>query len=661
MVTRLNKNYQYNLKVFKVYFPEVYKLLEENKDDSYCVEIDNNDINISKDGKFLYPRDTQKYFDKLIDSYKQKGTKSLLKYEIGVLLEDDSLKHFGIQSIHKKYMLDITKEYIKTYNKYPIINEDILPKHNNFYSSIIYGIGLGYHILPLVKHFNIRHLYLVDINIEMLRASLYTINWYEISNYFKQENYTLNISIDIDGNTEKLTKQILTNIFLKQHLAYYNIGEFISYDDSSLIDIKNKINNNINRYTGTFLGYFDDEKWGLQHTINNLKYNIPILTSNSIQVDKNKFIFIIGNGPSLDQYIKVIKKYKDNAIVIASGSAINSLYRYNIVPDIYLAIERTIMDYNAIAYLPKKYLNKITFIGMSTIHPRLFTPFKKRFMFLKSHDTGTKFINNEKYKVLNYSNPTVTNGVLSLSISLGFKNICLFGMDFGYKDLKNHHSEKSIYLDSSTSYSKKVFKKDIEIESVDGDTIYTQSVYNDSRKMIEELIKNSAKDINIYNFSNGAKIEGTKRVINPKDIKLHKQKIDKKRVLKTITKQFTKYSKKINIDYKQIEKDLKKLQELIKQSDIKEPYDILILFDKFNNLLNLLFQKNKFMRNMLIGTMSLYFSQIYSYCSIYDASDRRNKEFLSNSLNILDNTLISIRYEIQRIELYIDTPFKWNE
>ncbi|MEA3315273.1 MAG: hypothetical protein U9Q30_05400, partial [Campylobacterota bacterium] len=183
---------------------------------------------------------------------------------------------------------------------------------------------------------------------------------------------------------------------------------------------------------------------------------------------------------------------------------------------------------------------------------------------------------------------------------------------------------------------------------------------NNSRKMIEELIKNSPKDIKIYNFSNGAKIEGATRVINPKDIKLHKQKIDKKKTIKDISKQFLIYNKDIKINYKDIDRNIKKLQNLIKNSDIKEAYDILILFDKFNSLLTTLFQENKFIKSMLIGTLSLYFSQIYSYCSIYEISNNKNKEFLSKSIKILNNTLKSIRYEIKRIELYIDTPFIWS-
>ncbi|MEA3314429.1 MAG: 6-hydroxymethylpterin diphosphokinase MptE-like protein, partial [Campylobacterota bacterium] len=385
--------------------------------------------------------------------------------------------------------------------------------------------------------------------------------------------------------------------------------------------------------------------------------------NNSIQVDKDKFVFVIGNGPSLDNYIKIIKKYRDNAIVIASGTAINSLYNYNIVADIYVAIERTITVYDSISDLPKDYLDKITIIGMNTIHPRLFTQFNKKFMFLKSQDTGTDFINNSKYKILNHSNPTVTNGALSLAISLGFKNICLFGIDFGYKDSKNHHSKNSIYLDKSHKYFEKEFKDEIEIEGVDRDIIYTQEIYNNSRKYIELLIKDSSKDINIYNFSNGAKIEGTKRVINPKDIKLNKEKINKKKILTNISQQFTIYKKDIKLNKEKINKNIKKLEKLIKEYNNKNItiYEYLKFCDIFYKRFRIEYNNEfKYLHQLYNGTIVTLMGMIYSYASI-NSDNKKISLFIYKSLNSLKKFLKKSRKEILNIEKKIDTPFKWRD
>ncbi|MEA3315272.1 MAG: 6-hydroxymethylpterin diphosphokinase MptE-like protein, partial [Campylobacterota bacterium] len=469
MVEELKRSYKNNLEIFKKYLPNIYKVLEQYSNKNYELSINKNDINVLKDGKDIYPANTKEYFNNLVNSYEIRGNKNILEYQMKFLKEDTSRKIFGIDILHFKYLTKMKENYKNTFNHLPFEKKEEL-NQDFIYTGIIYGIGLGYHIMPLINRYNFRNLILADIDIEMLRVSLYTLNWIEILQYFADDNTkSLFISVQLPDNQNVVKDVIFYDLYNNHPLSYYNLGEFISYADENINRLVYQLRYDINnRLNGIKRGFFDDEKWGLQHTIHNIKENIPILTNNSIQVDKDKFVFVIGNGPSLDNYIKIIKKYRDNAIVIASGTAINSLYSYGVVPDIYVAIERTIGMFSDVTEnLPKEYTDKIIFIGMNTLHPRLFAQFKKKFMFLKAHDTGTNFINNSKYKILNYSNPTVTNGVLSLTIALGFKNICLFGMDFGYKDRKNHHSKNSIYLDKSHKYSKLEFKDEIEVEGVD--------------------------------------------------------------------------------------------------------------------------------------------------------------------------------------------------
>jgi len=664
MIEELEKRYKNNLLLFKKYLPNIYEVLKNNSNQNYQLHFNKNNINISKNGKLIYPNNTKEYFNTLISSYKDRGNENILEYKMKFLEKDNSKKRFGIDVVHFIYLTKMKENYQNIFNSLPFSGNEEL-NQDFIYTGIIYGIGLGYHIMPLINKYKFRNLILADIDIEMLRVSLYTIDWIEILQYFANDNTkSLFISIQLPNNQNSLKDAIFYNLYNNQPLSYYNLGEFISYADEDMNDFIYKLRYDIdNRLYGIKRGFFDDEKWGLQHTIHNLKENVPILTNNNIQVDKNKFVFVVGNGPSLDNYIKIIKKYRDNAIIIASGSSINSLYNYNITPDIYVAIERTIVDYDSISDLPKKYLNKIIFIGMNTIHPRLFAQFKNRYMFLKPKDAGTNFINDKEYKILNHSNPTVTNGALSLTIALGFKDICLFGMDFGYKDKKNHHSKNSIYNNKDNNYYKEEFKDEIEIEGVNADTIYTDTTYNNSRKHIELLIENSSKDINIYNFSNGAKIAGTKRVINSKDIKLHKQTIDKKRVLKSIKKQFIIYNKKINIDYNNINKKIKILQKEIKKYNNKNItiYEYLRFFDIFYKLFREEFVGEfQYLKNLFNGTIVTIMGIIYSYIST-NKDTKNTSLFINSSLKILNEFLKESKRKISIIENSIDTPFKWRD
>ncbi|MFE8731000.1 6-hydroxymethylpterin diphosphokinase MptE-like protein, partial [Aeromonas hydrophila] len=52
-------------------------------------------------------------------------------------------------------------------------------------------------------------------------------------------------------------------------------------------------------------------------------------------------VFVVGNGPSLDQTIGFIAEHKNKAIIIACGTAVSALYKAGIKPDTYVAVERT--------------------------------------------------------------------------------------------------------------------------------------------------------------------------------------------------------------------------------------------------------------------------------------------------------------------------------
>ncbi|MGN4935622.1 6-hydroxymethylpterin diphosphokinase MptE-like protein [Aeromonas rivipollensis] len=90
-------------------------------------------------------------------------------------------------------------------------------------------------------------------------------------------------------------------------------------------------------------GFFDDNLFAIAHSATNICDGVPFLLKDR-QVDssyKELPVFIVGNGPSLDETIGYLKKYQDSAIIIACGSTVSALYKAGIKPDICVAVERT--------------------------------------------------------------------------------------------------------------------------------------------------------------------------------------------------------------------------------------------------------------------------------------------------------------------------------
>ncbi|MFL9598655.1 6-hydroxymethylpterin diphosphokinase MptE-like protein, partial [Aeromonas veronii] len=87
-------------------------------------------------------------------------------------------------------------------------------------------------------------------------------------------------------------------------------------------------------------GFFDDNIYALAHSHTHLQDGIPFLKRwrNSSTFEQVP-VFVVGNGPSLDQSIEFIRQHQQQAIIIACGTAVSALYKTGIKPDIYVAVE----------------------------------------------------------------------------------------------------------------------------------------------------------------------------------------------------------------------------------------------------------------------------------------------------------------------------------
>lgn len=651
----LINNYNHNLELFKKYIPDMYEKLIREENNIYALEIMDNELNISKNGLLIYPQGgVINYFNELLSSYYDRGKKNIVKYTTTETLYDDSFKQFGTSSIQLKYQHLILNNYQDSFNQFPVYNQ---PKHDFVYSMMIFGIGLGYHIPEIIKKYNIKHIILADVDIEMLRASLYTLNWAEILSYIYEENKFRSLSIMIEEESSHIYNKLSSYLLNYLPLAGYNMWQFISYSDPVFTKNIQSIAKNIEIYQGARRGFFDDEKWSFQHTLENLKQNIPLLTNTSDKVDKGWQVFIIANGPSLDKYINIIQENQEKVIIIAAGSALRSLYAYGIKADFLIQVERHYYASDAtLQYAPDEYLKDVNLIAMNTVHPRMFSIFDKKYMYCKMRDAGTEYIGNkEKYPSIQFTNPSVSNAALSLAIFFGFKNISLFGMDFGYKSTDAHHSKNSFYYDKDSNFYDSKWSKELQVEGQNGDIIYTETFYNDSRKNIEELLKVFKKDnhLKVYNYSDGAKIDGT--IVGNVDTSSLVT-IDKSIVLKTIKKQFSVYTN--NNDSFDKEKIFTKIDELKKMLQDNITLDIsllrfLVIQDYFHTNYKSIFKNEKYMLRMLDGTIFLLMSKIYIYLSSHKESSKTSN-FIIESLNLVCQCLDEIKQSLELIDTTMD-------
>ncbi len=227
-------------------------------------------------------------------------------------------------------------------------------------------------------------------------------------------------------------------------------------------------------------------------------------------------VFIIANGPSLDDAIAVIEKNKDKALIISCGSAISALHKVGIKPDIHVETERTKIVYDFLVNLnDPDYLRDVLFLSTDVIHPDCASLFNQSVLAFKLSEPGAAIYHNyfphlNACAALGGVNPLVGNIGVSAPIHLGFKNLYLFGLDNGYKHKGHHHSKLSSYYNNEESagalgemmYGDSLWQR----EGNFGGMVISNAMFDTSRRVMEQVLATN-EDVRCFNCSDGAKIE----------------------------------------------------------------------------------------------------------------------------------------------------------
>jgi len=398
---------------------------------------------------------------------------------------------------------------------------------------VMIGCGLGYQLQEIIKHYDIRNLLIYDENQDSFYASLFTIDWKEIITQLTERGGK--VKLHIGENPAETIKNIRG---LPYDIGIYNMMTTYVYMHTDSVENKSfyKQFKSVFHLYGAALGFFDDEQIAMAHTIDCINNNYPVLVNNHDDKDQSlPAAIIVGNGPSLDTLVDFIKQAKDHYIIISCGSALTSLYRLGITPDIHVELERNLTVAEMLKLgTSREYTKKIPLLALNNVSPATADLFKKCHIAVKPNDNGatilSKLIDKNLFFELPLCNPTVTNCGLSYAIKLGFKKIYLAGTDLGKKDKNIHHSKHSLWhdMDLSREQGNDKYKEtlsdythsqsEMTTEGNFCETVTTTAILDSSRHNMEAIISENP-DISIYNPNDGALIRGAIS-IKPDDIKV---------------------------------------------------------------------------------------------------------------------------------------------
>ncbi|MFM4716022.1 6-hydroxymethylpterin diphosphokinase MptE-like protein [Aeromonas veronii] len=506
MSIALPLRFSQNIAAFRQYIPHIAEMYESYEPERpfrfFCNENGQPNMAWLDDDIAVYGDEPYLICETLVREFMEKGGLSKFSFS----QEANPLGFMHVEYLNKlnAYLDDITSR------------EELLKKiPSEVPTALIFGVGLGYHLGYLYEQCKIGTLFLFEPDLDLFYASIFCFDWAPLLEYLHQENLGLHILLGQDEKT----------IFNDFASAVHSRGSFLianafimwGYQNNKIKSLMEKIKQDFYLLVMGW-GFFDDNIIALSHTISNIERSVPFFKRNLIVSKKHQRtpIFVVANGPSLDESISIINKLKDKAIILSCGSAISALYRAGIKPDIHVETERTKIVYDFLVNLDDpEYLKDILFLSTDVIHPDCSTLFNRAVLAFKLGEPGFELYHNyfpelQSYAALGGVNPMVGNIGVSAPVHLGFKHLYLFGLDNGYKYKDHHHSKLSAYYNSPKNADtlRELMYSDNQIqrEGNFGGSIISNAMFDTSRRVIEQVLSMN-DDVQCFNCSDGAKIE----------------------------------------------------------------------------------------------------------------------------------------------------------
>ena len=374
---------------------------------------------------------------------------------------------------------------------------------------LVFGLGLGFHIEPLLERCDVRYVIIMEEFLEFLDHSFWLQDWEALHAKASARNTRFFFIFGSEPDQ------------IHSRMHWFMRGEGFGLIDGSYI-FRHYRSMVLDAVYAQFrkelpllpvsIGFWEDEILMLDNCAHNLINRDSYLLDSTPRLERDVPAFIVGSGPSIDHTIAVIKANRDKAIVFSCGSGLSALLRNGVTPDFHCELENVPGSY---IYLQKERaehgsFGEITLIAANTVGPFMLDMFDKPILFFRDSVSSTVLWAPDKLGIYGAS-PTVTNVGIRASLLMGFREIYLFGVDLGSRDPGRRHSKQSLYETNkewADVYEDRDRKWNISLPANFGGTAYTNDILQWARMLMIHSLDPfpSAK---VYNCSDGVKITGT--------------------------------------------------------------------------------------------------------------------------------------------------------
>ncbi|MBO6788878.1 MAG: DUF115 domain-containing protein [Rhodospirillales bacterium] len=484
------KTFETNLNAFKLYNPHLYEPLRTHKPRARIVAGDDGTLDVLDGERSLYGGDAVAFVRDRLAAFDANPT-----HLATTAPEPGNFDRYANPFVGG-LMRDARTNGISFHNGLPASEP---------FNLFIFGVGLGFHILPLLERYSPTFTVIIEQNLDNLYHSLFTFDWATALAQAFKEGGGMYVTVETEAT---LTIANINHVISENCPAGLDGTPCFIFSDEEYANaiLQQVLANGPLLLAG--LGYLFDETKMMRNTYVNLRGKDGKVIVRSEAPSLETPVFVVGAGPSLDHDLDVIRKWQDRAIIISTGTAIRSLLVNGIRPDFHVEMENMHV-YSSIKPLSEEYdLSGICLVVSTSIEPHIVSFFDDVLFYFRQWTSPYPLFCDTPLHGLRKPGPLVVNVSFSLALDIGARSIFMFGTDFGTRGEGLDHAKDNVLFTEGAvigftqTYDQKV------APNFDGD-FFASYDFLWGLKAIRETIQLFGHGCRIANCSDGALVEGT--------------------------------------------------------------------------------------------------------------------------------------------------------
>jgi len=346
---------------------------------------------------------------------------------------------------------------------------------------LIFGMGMGYHVKALLQANEDVKVTVLEYRIESLLMALTYLEW-------KDYITSGRLNIIYESDLLKLLQHIKQKKEESVLFVHYPSLECVEEPElkviledyflttSTMLELKKCLDRNFE--------YLQKQKFPSCDEVRDMF--------------SQKKVVIVAGGPSVDDEVESMKKYRDELVILSVGTVARKLIAMGIHPDAIILTDPHEYMYHQVEKLD---VENIPLLLLSTVSRSVVKSYKGPIylIYQEGYEPAEKVAKECGYSTCQ-TGGSVTTTALDLSIIFGADKVILVGADMAYTNNRSHAG--------GVGYEERDFSDFRQVTSVDGGVVYATRILDIYRKWIERRISGLTSPV-VYNTSRGARISGT--------------------------------------------------------------------------------------------------------------------------------------------------------